>query len=67
MNETRKEIFTSKFHKLSPIEGFTEGKCYEILGEKAHGNVMMGMLYQLKDDNGNPRHVNSAYLSLSRN
>lgn len=65
MNETRKEVYTPSFHQLKPIEGFTEGKSYEILSEKPQGgSVLMGMSYRLKDDNGNPRHVNSTYFVL---
>jgi hypothetical protein len=56
--------------KLKPVPGFTEGKIYSILGERAidrcpdvPGFHTKCVSYLVRDDNGNVRHVDNHYFS----
>jgi hypothetical protein len=64
----RKEIYnheqTTGFASginLKPIENFTQEREYEILAEKNGKDVLSGMIYTVKDDEGNTRHVSDRY------
>jgi hypothetical protein len=64
----RKEIYNHKQTEgfatginLKPLENFTQEREYEILEEKTAKEILGGMIYKVKDDKGNTRHVSDRY------
>lgn len=53
--------------KLKPISYMTQGQTYEILEEKPAKEVCLGMIYVIKDDDGNKRHISDKYFHPVQN